>query len=713
MTKGWALLLGAVMLSLLPLAEAAPKNNDKGGGPDWDKDGYINSEDAFPRDPNEWADLDGDGNGDNADPLINRAPRIALQYTPDIVAGDTTYISGAGSVDPDGVLGDITWSLSAPFESSASLNANGNAAHFTPDVEGAYMVTMTLDDPEFPQSETITLYATYPLPEPHPYWAPGVVPQHTLIDTIDAVRLLNQATFGVTRRDTDKLMIMGADAWLEEQFTLPATSYQAAFNAFVEADPTLDKSGIFPSEETFWGMAMTAPDQLRHRVAFSLSQIFVVSVKAAGGGERQAYQHYMDVLANGAFGNFRDLLENITKHPVMGKYLNMLGNEKSDPARNTRPDENFAREVMQLFTLGTVMLNQDGSVQTNANGRELETYTPATIREYAKVFTGWHVQGTTNANWPWQHYQCCEIWDMQSPVIAVEERHEHGPKKLLRGYYLPPNQGAEADLQMALDSLFNHPNLAPFISYRLIQHLVTSNPSPDYIARVAAVFNDNGSGVRGDMKSVLQTILFDPEARAPVAQQAAYFGKIREPILSASHYLRLAKATTKSGTYRLAHLGFSQRTFYSPSVFNFYKPTDSTNTLRRQNLVAPEITTLSADKLVMDNNAMENISLWYTSPEQVARIEVEWGFTLNPTIPIADISYWVALYQQDPELMLEDMNVFLLEGRMTEEYKDVLRQYMSEKLTWHLNHANWYEVEIGIGKLITLIRQSPQYAVQR
>ena len=148
-------------------------------------------------------------------------------------------------------------------------------------------------------------------------------------------------------------------------------------------------------------------------------------------------------------------------------------------------------------------------------------------------------------------------------------------------------------------------------------------------------------------------------------------------------------------------------------MFNFYKPTDSTNALRQQNLVAPEITTLSADKLVMDNNSMENISLWYTSPEQVARIEAEWGFTLNPTIPIADISYWVALYQQDPELMLEDMNVFLLEGRMTEEFKDVLRQYMSEKLVWHLNHANWYEVEIGIGKLITLIRQSPQYAVQR
>lgn len=707
------LFLSAIVCSLIPLADAAPKNEAKGGGPDWDKDGYLNADDAFPKDPTEWADADGDGLGDNADPLINQAPAITLQYNTDILAGDSTSISGAGSMDPDGALGDVTWSLSAPFNSQAVIEINSADISYTPDVEGAYMITMSVADPEFPQTRTVTQYANYPMPEPHPYWAPGVVPQHTLIDNIDAIRLLNQATFGVTRRDTDILMSMGADAWLEEQFNLPATSYQDAFNAFVAADPTLNKAGIFPAEETFWGMVINAPDQLRHRVAFSLSQIFVVSVKAAAGGERQAYQHYMDVLANGAFGNFRDLLENVTKHPVMGKYLNMMGNEKSDPARNIRPDENFAREVMQLFTLGTVLLNQDGSVQTNANGRELETYTPATIREYAKVFTGWHVQGTTDANWQWQHYQCCEIWDMQSPMVAVEERHEPGHKKLLRGYYLPPNQGAEADLTLALDSLFNHPNLAPFISYHLIQHLVTSNPSPDYIARVAAVFNDNGTGVRGDMKSVLQAILFDSEARAPVAQQAQYFGKIREPILNASHYLRLAKATTKSGTYRMAHLGFSQRAQYSPSVFNFYKPSDSTSALRSQHLVAPEITTLSANNLVMDNNAMENITLWYTSPEQVARIEAAWGFTLNPTIPIANISDWVALYQQDPELMLEDMNVYLLEGRMTEAYKNVLRQYMSEKLVWHLNHPNWYEVEIGIGKLITLIRQSPQYALQR
>ncbi|MEQ1842997.1 MAG: DUF1800 family protein, partial [Verrucomicrobiales bacterium] len=315
----------------------------------------------------------------------------------------------------------------------------------------------------------------------------------------------------------------------------------------------------------WWTNAATAPDQLRQRVAFALSEILVISDRS---GTLQNYPrgvaNYYDMLAKQSTGNFRTLLEDVTFNPMMGIWLTMVRSSKA------QPDENYAREVMQLFSIGLEHLNKDGTYKRDANGNALPTYTQAEINELARAFTGWTYAGSSSFTWT-------SSTDQINPLMSFEEQHDRGRKVFLGGATLSAGQTAKQDVRRSLDLIFAHPNVGPFVSKLLIKRLVTSNPSPAYVYRVASKFENNGKGVRGDIGATVKAILLDPEARNPV--NTANGGKLSEPILRLTRLLRaLPKPPGDNppvlGRYLLRNVSaeFNQSPFQSPTVFNFYHP---------------------------------------------------------------------------------------------------------------------------------------------
>lgn len=419
----------------------------------------------------------------------------------------------------------------------------------------------------------------------------GVVPVIEVSDDRDAMRLLIQATYGPRPEDFRHFQSLGPEAWFEEQLALPQTSWLDTYRKWSKYWAEQGRPNVSPDEETFWDITLNADDQLRQRMIFAWSELFVIATTSGLDGYRDAAHSYLDTLGVHAFGNFRDLLEAVTKHAAMGLYLNMLANQKEDAELNIRPDENYAREVMQLFTIGLKELNQDGSPKQDAMGAVIETYTPDTIREYAKVFTGWHLRGTTPESWPNALTIFAEIEEKAVfPMEPVEEYHQKTEKTLLRDYYIPAGQMAEQDMKVALDSLFYHPNLAPFISRFLIQRFVTSNPSPAYIGRVGAVFNDDGTGTRGNLAAVITAVLFDEEARKSPRLKDETFGKFKEPLLRATHIFRMLDASTGDNVPRFGfERSYGQFILRSRSVFNFFQPDFSPiGEFKERGLAAPE-----------------------------------------------------------------------------------------------------------------------------
>jgi uncharacterized protein (DUF1800 family) len=388
--------------------------------------------------------------------------------------------------------------------------------------------------------------------------APAAAPAAKLtgLTANEAARFLAQTTFGPTRGEIDALTGGSVNAWLDAQMALPFSSHRTAI---VDDRRTFGGSGSFTNwnathppnrQSAWWKLALTAPDQLRQRVAFALSQILVVSDVALGDDSRaEPLAAYYDILGQEAFGNFRTLLERVTLNPMMAEYLSSLRNAKAtydaSGAALTTPDENYAREIMQLFSIGLVRLQPDGTLLLGDDGLPIPTYNQTTITELAKVFTGWAYPSsnanafrTAGAN----HY---------NPLQLFPAFHEDGSKNLapVLATPIPAGQGGAKDLQLALDALFQHPNTAPFISKLLIQRLVTSNPSPAYVYRVAQRFIDDGAGVRGNLGAVVRAILTDHEARSAEVAATPSFGKLKEPILRLSGILRGLKASTSSGRY--------------------------------------------------------------------------------------------------------------------------------------------------------------------
>ncbi len=530
----------------------------------------------------------------------------------------------------------------------------------------------------------------------------------------ESARFLTQATFGPTSASIAHLQSLPSfNAWLDEQFAMPASPSQEAYVRArcpdVEDDGACGQDTWVPSRhDQWWSNIIEGQDQLRQRVAFALSQIFVVSGKAPALSNTQfGLASYYDMLVQQAFGNYRTLLEKVTLHPVMGIYLSMVRNQKADPANNIRPDENYAREVLQLFSIGLHELNLDGSLKLDGSGQPIPTYDQNTIKEFARVFTGWNYAGINWDDWYGDA-------DRTQPMTAVQQYHDTGEKHLLGGAILPAGNTAEQDMSAALDNIFNHPNVGPFISKQLIQRLVTSNPTPAYVARVASVFNNNGSGVRGDLKAVVRAILLDQEARSGPAALPNTFGKLREPLLRISHLYRAFHAQKRDGgewneypgtwVYRFSGISTyhmegatGEGMLRSPSVFNFYLPDHSpSGEIRRAGLVAPEFQIVNENTVAAVINAMNNSI--YADPD------ASW------TSPL-DLSAEQAMVDS-PDTILDHLNLLVFNGQMPAGLRQILRDHL-------LNTNRWWgdtpeeERRNKTRDLISLSFMSPDYQIQQ
>lgn len=464
-----------------------------------------------------------------------------------------------------------------------------------------------------------------------------------------AARFLDQATFGPTTPDVTSVQAEGLNAWLTTQFALQPTLLAPIPDPlparYVAEDPSLSQDSAWGSE--WWGAALTAPDQLRQRVAFALSHIYVISNDSLGG---RATTFYYNLLLRDAFTNWRQLMTDVTISPGMGDFLNMANSAKAPPGQIA--NENFARENMQLFSLGPNLLNADGTPQTDSTGNTIPTYSQAQVQAFARAFTGWtYVPG------PGQPPAAFPVYSgrMDLPMAAVEDQHDTTTKALLNSTVLPSGQSARQDLDGALDNIFAHPNLPPFVCRQLIQYLVTSRPSPAYVARIAAVFIDNGLGVRGDLKAVISAILLDPEARAGDTDPNDDGGHLREPLLYGASVLRTIGFTptptdpTVPWPYTLLLWQantMGQFPMNAPSVFGFFPPG---YVIPQSSLNAPEFgienTASVAARMSFADLVVSN-SLW------------QLNLNLGPGSPLGQAS------AQSPEALVDLLGTLFLHGQL-------------------------------------------------
>jgi len=450
----------------------------------------------------------------------------------------------------------------------------------------------------------------------------GTTPPLAPTTKTEAFRFLNQGTYGATEAEVQRLIALGDsrtgyERWLDEQIAQPASlqlpAVQAAFANLTNPAQMIGSLNT-DRQEIWFRNSVRGPDQLRQRVAFALSEIMVVSQQSALQNMPYALADYYDMLARNAFGDFRQLMQDVTLHPAMGVYLNMLGNQKPDAANNIRPDENYARELLQLFTVGLVELNADGTVRTGADGVPLPTYDQSVIEGFANVFTGWNYAGSVTFAQARR-----TLANQVAPMQAYPEQHSPSPKKLLQypgatKPNLPAGQSPQQDLADALDNIFNHPNVGPFISKQLIQKLVTSNPSPEYVARVTAKFDNDGAGKRGNLAAVVKAILLDVEARP--SSVAAATGKVKEPLLRLTQLWRAYGAQAANGQYRIGSINavFGQGPLQSPSVFNFFSPFYAPpGEISDQGLVAPELQIATEYLNTTVTNTFYNVIVFWNS----------------------------------------------------------------------------------------------------
>jgi uncharacterized protein (DUF1800 family) len=407
-------------------------------------------------------------------------------------------------------------------------------------------------------------------------------PAVAAISAAEASRFLGQAGFGATDAQIGRVQTLGYSGWLDEQFAAPRS--QGHYDWMVERGyaVTTNINNFNGTDNTLWRKLISSPDVLRQRITLALSEIFVVSMTGLPINWRGfVAAAYMDVLETNAFGTYRTLLGEVTLSPGMGSYLNMRGNLREDPATGRVPDENYSREVLQLFSLGLTELAADGTLK---NGVATDTYGQDTITGLAKVFTGWNNNAANNTDPGYA----------QRPMVLTAANHSTSVKQFLGVTIAAGTPGATA-LQAALDTIAAHPNVGPFISRQLIQRLVASNPSPAYIARVSAVFANNGAGVRGDLRAVIKAILLDDEARrAPLAGDTTR-GKLREPVVRFIQWARTFGLASPTGLWNIGNVSdpstrLGQSPLRSPSVFNFFRPgyVPPNSALGTLNLNAPE-----------------------------------------------------------------------------------------------------------------------------
>ncbi len=560
----------------------------------------------------------------------------------------------------------------------------------------------------------------------------------------DAARFLAQATFGPTSDSIAHLRDVGYDAWLNEQFARQASTevqyldwVASSFpDEYLSDDTRLEIWTINSAGTPDPSSAGSLPtDQLRQRVALALSEIFVVS----NSNGTLAYQpwalaSFYDLLARDAFGNYRLLLEDVTKHPAMGIFLSMIQNQKEDPEQNIHPDENYAREVMQLFSVGLDQLNPDGT-PVLAGGQPVPTYDQTTVRGFAAVFTGWDWNNTGCGD---DTYTCCmyneeEGWGTyfwcgpsnyndppwQLPMQPVEHYHDSTTDKQLLNYagvslsngVLAHGGDAQTELTEALDNIFNHPNVGPFIAMRLIERLVTSNPSPAYVRRVAQVFNDNGSGTRGDLRAVIRQILLDPEARYGNVMYPTTFGKLREPLLKITQMWRAMEARSQGG--RVGTLRpwppieeqIGQAPLRSPTVFNFFKPDYAQpGEVHDDGLVSPEFQILTDTMIVATPNYLfHEVFCDYTGSDAC------WASD-DPSTMQMNEDRDADLAASDPAALVDEYSRLFMSGQMSPFMKGVLVNRLQQM------SQDDYGNELGrrrVQHALYLILNSPEYSIQK
>jgi uncharacterized protein (DUF1800 family) len=590
----------------------------------------------------------------NPVPLLLSAAPINLN-----IGSSTVVLSGASFINGATVLENGA-PVPTQFNSSTQLTATVN-----PTVAGPFDLQVLNPDPGAAVSADVIEQVAGTPPTP-------------LVSPEDASRFLMQATFGGSQADINHLSTIGYSAWFAEQFAVPNTLHEpyaerqimlntqpacAPADAVCNQKLFLQTGGDAYFEQPFWSSALTGKDALRKRVQFALNELFVISSQDAIVGQMpRGVANYYDMLGNDAFGNYRQLLEDVTLSPMMGIYLSILANDKGDATRD--PDENYAREVMQLLTIGLNQLNPDGTPQLDGSGNPIPTYGLTDVTAMARVFTGfsWNMAGNTSEQ-AWSGYGASYagpgFGQDLLPLTAYPNHHSTDAKTFL-GVTLPASGSPDpsGDLKFALDTLFNHPNTPVFVSKQLIQHLVTSNPSPAYLERVAAVFKDNGMGVRGDMQAVITAILMDDEARNTAAATftSPNYGKVQEPLLRFAHMARAFTAVSRSGAFDAGSTedpayGLAEMASRAPSIFNWFAPgySPAGTSIEQAGLTAPELEITDVTTVIgYMNNMQAALSGGYGNNGDIY-------MTLGTEAAMANT----------PDQLLARVNLLLLGGQMS------------------------------------------------
>ncbi|MDQ3142622.1 MAG: DUF1800 domain-containing protein [Bacteroidota bacterium] len=532
-------------------------------------------------------------------------------------------------------------------------------------------------------------------------------------DAFNTSRFLYQATLGASLSDIELVSKLGFEAWIDQQMKLPVypilNETRDVFKEtvdwhFAQGGDSADVASMpnwIHFQYAWWTQHMLNNDRLRQRISLALSEIFVISIESDLSQHGNGQASFYDIFKRHAFGNFRDILWEVSLHPMMGYYLSHLNNPKTDTIENTRPDENYAREIMQLFSIGLNELNLDGTLKMDSLGQAIPSYNQKDIKEMAKIFTGLGISEvmpnmyTDTAVFGMGIY----VADMTKLMKMYETYHEPGEKYLLEGSIVPARQKGNEDISDAIDMLFNHPNVGPFIGKQLIQRLIKSNPSPAYVGRISRIFNNDDTGKRGNLAAVIKAILMDPEARECDAMMDETNGQLREPIVRYTHFTKAIDIEQYYGRYwNIGYdfwAGTGQIPLAAPTVFNFFSPFYTPKGgLDKKGLVGPEFQIHNSRTSIGYFNL---VNAWAIYNYAMNNWEDEDPYAILNIRNLEDLA-------QDPEVLINRLDILLTHGNLGDRTRGIIKETIGKFI-----HGDYREDRVRMA--IYLIMISPDYAI--